>query len=89
MICEVLFYFNRNALNDQYDLVRHQLMEKMLNEKTHSALVKMAYNCLKERDIVLGDRDFLNLQQYVVRLCINLPYNNIPNPIPITDFCWT
>lgn len=52
-----------NALNDQYDLVRHQLMEKMVNEKTHTGLVKLTYNCLKERDIVLGDRDFINLQQ--------------------------
>lgn len=55
--------FNGNALNDQYDLVRHQLAEKMANDKTHSGMVKLSYNCLKERDIMLGDRDFLNLQQ--------------------------
>lgn len=53
----------RNALNDQYDLVRHQLIEKMVDDRTHSALVKLTYHCLKERDIALGDRDFLNLQQ--------------------------
>lgn len=58
--------FNGNALNDEYDLVRHQLMDKSLklvSEKTHCGLVKLTYNCLKERDIALGDRDFLNLQQ--------------------------
>lgn len=55
--------FFRNALNDQFDLIRHQLAEKMVNDKTHSALIKLTYNCLKERDCVLGDRDFLNLQQ--------------------------
>lgn len=60
--------FARNALNDQFDLVRHQLIEKMVNDKTHSGLVKLTYHCLKERDIVLNDRDFLNLQQLLLDL---------------------
>lgn len=59
----MLTTYSSNALNDQYDLVRHQLAEKMVNERTQSGLVKLTYNCLKERDIALGDRDFLNLQQ--------------------------
>lgn len=59
----LIFGPSRNALNDQFDLVRHQLIEKVVTDKTHSALVKLTYNCLKERDIALGDREFLNLQQ--------------------------
>uniref|UniRef100_A0A182Y9R6 IkappaB kinase n=2 Tax=Anopheles stephensi TaxID=30069 RepID=A0A182Y9R6_ANOST len=58
--------FGLRNVECRYEQTRARLMEKILNEKSHMDMSQAVYECLKQRDVLLRELAFLELQQQIL-----------------------
>lgn len=52
-------YFGVTAADKTFTLVREELLRKVVTDKQHMGMFKCVYNCLRKRDQLLRDKDFI------------------------------
>lgn len=52
-------YFGVRTMEKSFEIIREQLLKKVYSDKQQDELLKFAYNCLKQRDKLLQDKEFI------------------------------
>ncbi|XP_050072459.1 inhibitor of nuclear factor kappa-B kinase subunit beta [Anopheles maculipalpis] len=58
--------FGLRNVEYRYEQTRARIFEKILNEKSHMDMSQAVYECLKQRDVLLRELSFLELQQQIL-----------------------
>uniref|UniRef100_A0A1L8DKU4 IkappaB kinase n=1 Tax=Nyssomyia neivai TaxID=330878 RepID=A0A1L8DKU4_9DIPT len=64
--------FNVSCLDKYYDKIRYDIIEKRITEDSHKDMLKIVYKCLKDRDNLLRNRDFLKYQEFILGIQVEM-----------------
>lgn len=64
--------FSRSMLDKYYDKIRYDIIEKRITEESHKDMLRIVYKCLKDRDNILRNRDFIKYQEFVLGIQLEM-----------------